>query len=318
MADEPAKTPIQNKYAQQYSDDLAANREEQTEVIAQIAGLQERLDQLKAEEAWLAQAQGSLPGAAVSSAPEDRPATGAAEVPQEATAEEADTSAPAEEATGAAQTVPQQRQDQPVKEAQPKQPARRTAAAKKTATAKKATGRKAAEKATAGTTAKKATAKKAAAEPAKKAAAKKASAEPAKKATAKKAAAKKVSAGKVPAQQAAAAPAPAGGAAGGEKSGPPLWQLILDILRKTPGQPCVAREVHDQLAQDHPSRKTSAQTVRNNLQTLVQKGLAEKSRQQGNVMYTAYADTAANAVSAADGTADGKADQAPEKVPAEA
>ncbi|MFF9607877.1 hypothetical protein ACF1GY_37475 [Streptomyces sp. NPDC014684] len=48
MADEPAKTPIQNKYAQQYSDDLAANRKEQSEVTEQITGLQERLDQLKA------------------------------------------------------------------------------------------------------------------------------------------------------------------------------------------------------------------------------------------------------------------------------
>ncbi|MFF9178638.1 BlaI/MecI/CopY family transcriptional regulator [Streptomyces sp. NPDC014793] len=290
MADETAKTPIQSKYAKQYSDDLAANREEQSEITAQIAGLQERLDQLKAEEAWLAQAQGSLPEAAVSSAPEDQPATGAAEVPQEPTAERADTSAQVEEATA----VPQQRQDQPVKAGQPKQPAKRTAAAKKTAPAKKSTGRKAAE-----TTAKKAKAKPV----------KKASAEPAKQATAKRAASKKVS-GKVPAQQAAAAQAPTGGAATGGKSGPPLWQLILDILRKSPGQPCVAREVHDQLAKDHPGRRTSAQTVRNNLQTLVQKGLAEKSHQQGSVMYTAYADARADAAPAADG----KVAQAPEDV----
>ncbi|MFF0836697.1 MULTISPECIES: hypothetical protein [unclassified Streptomyces] len=201
-----------------------------------------------------------------------------------------------------------------MKEERPKQSAR------KTAPAKKSTGRKAAEKATA-----KATTKKASTEPAKKTAAKKTSAEPAKKTVAKKTAAKKVSAepakkatakktsaGKVPAQQAAAAKAPAGRAAAGEKSGPPLWQLILDILRKTPGQPCVASEVHDQLTQDHPSRKTSAQTVRNNLQTLVHKGLAEKSRQQGNVMYTAYPDTAAGAAPAADSTARGEAGQAPE------
>ncbi|MGW4439109.1 BlaI/MecI/CopY family transcriptional regulator [Streptomyces sp. NPDC004596] len=304
MADEPAKTPIQNKYAQQYSDDLAANREEQSEVTAQIAGLQERLNQLKAEEAWLAQAQGSLPGAPVSSAPEAQPATGAAEVPREAAAEQADTSTPAEEATDTAQ-VPQQRRDESVKEERPKQPARKTAAAKKTAPTKKTTGKKAAEKATARTTTKKTSA-----EPAKKTTAKKTSAEPAKNAVAKK-----TSAEKVPAQQAASAQAPAGRAAAGEKSGPPLWQLILDILRKTPGQPYVAREVHDQLAQDHPSRKTSAQTVRNNLQTLVQKGLAEKSRQQGNVMYTAYTDTAAETAPAAESTADGEVGQAPEDAP---
>ncbi|MFE5406384.1 hypothetical protein ACFQ9Z_34690 [Streptomyces sp. NPDC056580] len=57
--------------------------------------------------------------------------------------------------------------------------------------------------------------------------------------------------------------------------------------------------------------------MRNNLQTLVQKGLAEKTRQQGNVMYTAYADAGANATPAADGTADGEVGQDPEKVPAE-
>ncbi|MFE5402647.1 BlaI/MecI/CopY family transcriptional regulator [Streptomyces sp. NPDC056580] len=316
MADEPARTPIQNKYAQQYSDDLAANREEQSEVTAQIAGLQERLDQLKAEEAWLAQAQGSLPGATVSSVPEDQPATGVAEVPQGATAEQAGTSAPAEEAADAAQTVPRQRQEQSVKEEQPRQPARRTAAAKKTAPAKKSTGRRATEKATARTTTKKTSAEPAKKATANRAAPKKASAEPVKKTTAKKATAKETSVGKVPAQQAAAAQASAGRAAAGEKSGPPLWQLILDILRKT-GQPCVAREVHDQLAQDHPSRKTSAQTVRNNLQTLVQKGLAEKTRQQGNVMYTAYADTAAGAAPAVDGEGEQAPEDAAEKVVAE-
>ncbi|MFF8868329.1 hypothetical protein ACF08B_40595 [Streptomyces sp. NPDC015139] len=52
--------------------------------------------------------------------------------------------------------------------------------------------------------------------------------------------------------------------------------------------------------------------MRNNLQTLVQKGLAEKSRQQGSVMYTAYADAGAGAAPAADGTADGRVEQATE------
>lgn len=268
MANEPAKTPIQNKYAQQYADDLAANRKEQSDVTAQIAGLQERLQQLKAEETWLARAQDSLPGA---------------------TAEQAHTSAPAEEVPDAPQTVPPQRQDQSVKAEQPQQPAKRTAGAKKAASVKKATAKKVAEKATARATTKKATAK-----PVKKAAAKKASAE------------------EVSAQQAAAAQAPAE-----EKSGPPLWQLLLDILRKTPGQPCVAREVYDQLAQDHPSRTTSVQTVRNNLETLVKKSLAEKSRQQGSVMYTAYAGAEAAAAPAADGEVEQAPDDAAEKVPAE-
>ncbi|MFI0813516.1 hypothetical protein [Streptomyces echinatus] len=285
MADEPAKTPIQNKYAQQYADDLAANRQEQGDVTAQITGLQERLEQLKAEEDWLAKALGSLPEAPVPSGPEAEPAAAAAEVPSADRAEQAEASAPAERVADAPHAVPQQRQDQSVREEQPRQAAKKTASAKKTAPAKKPATKKAA------------------------------------KTTAKKAAAKKASAKEAPAQPAAAAKAPAAKAAAEEKTGTPLWQLALDILLKTPGQPCVAKEVRDQLAQDHPDRATSIQTVRNNLETLVKKGLAEKSHQQGSAMYTAYTDTDAGAAPAVDGTAVGEAGQAPEaaaeKVPAE-
>ncbi|MYS33423.1 hypothetical protein K388_06685 [Streptomyces sp. KhCrAH-43] len=292
MADDPAKTPIQNKYAQQYADDLAANRQEQGDVTAQIAGLQERMEQLKAEEDWLAKAQGSLPEVPVPSAPEAQSAAAETEVLSADTAEQAEAAAPAETVADAPQAVPQQRQDESVTEEQPKQPAKKTAPKK--------------------TTAKKTTAKKAAKTTAKKTAA---------KTTAKKAPAKKTTAKEAPAQSAAAAEAPAAEAAAEEKPGPPLWQLALDILLKTPGQPRVAKEVRDQLAQDHPDRATSIQTVRNNLETLVKKKLAEKSRQQGSAMYTAYADTDADAAPAADGTADGGAEQAPEasaeKVPAE-
>jgi predicted transcriptional regulator len=88
------------------------------------------------------------------------------------------------------------------------------------------------------------------------------------------------------------------------------------VLRKTPGQPLVAREVSEQLAKDHPDRATSAQTVRNGLQTLVTKNLAEKTREQGNVMYTAHADAPAAPSPAGDEPASDKAEQTPEKVPA--
>lgn len=283
MADEPAKTPIQSKYAQQYADDLAANRKEQGDVTEQITGLQERLAQLKSEEEWLAQALGSLPEAPAPSTPEAPPSDAA---------EQAEASVPAETVADAPQSVPQQRQDQSVTEEQ------RRKSAKKSAPAKKATRKKAAKTTTARTTAKKTTAR----------------------TTAKKAAAKKTAAEEAPAQP-AAAEAPADAAAAKEKSGPTLWQLALDVLLKTPGQPYVAKEVRDQLAQDHPGRATSVQTVRNSLDTLVKKGLAEKSNQQGSVMYTAYADTDADAAPAAGGSADGEAGQAPEaaagKVPAE-
>ncbi|MET7276504.1 hypothetical protein ABZS59_35910 [Streptomyces flaveolus] len=140
---------------------------------------------------------------------------------------------------------------------------------------------------------------------------------PADKAATAKAPAPKATTAKAASPKAAAAKTPAAKAAAG---GPPLWELLLGVLRKTPGQPLAAREVSEQLAKDHPDRATSAQTVRNGLQTLVTKNLAEKTRQQGNVMYTAHTDTdAATAAPSPVGeeTASDKATPAAEKVPAE-
>ncbi|MGW6202086.1 hypothetical protein ACWF9B_00300 [Streptomyces sp. NPDC055089] len=74
-----------------------------------------------------------------------------------------------------------------------------------------------------------------------------------------------------------------------DRKEPPLRELILGILLAAPGEPRVAREITDQLAKDHPDRSTSVQTVRNTLETLVKKESAERSIQQGSVMYTAYA-----------------------------
>ncbi|WP_405896207.1 hypothetical protein OG242_00420 [Streptomyces sp. NBC_00727] len=177
--------------------------------------------------------------------------------------------AEAEPSADATRGVPQQRQDQAVAK-QPEEPVKKKSPSKKTAARRTA-------------------ARKTAAQPAKRAAARKPET--------------KVSAQRVPAAQALVDQG-----AAEEEPGRPLWQLILEILLKTPGQPYVAREVHDQLAKDHPSRKTSAQTVRNNLETLVKKSLAEKSRQQGNVMYTAPAQAGPDA---ADVTADSEPKPAP-------
>ncbi|MFE9782185.1 hypothetical protein ACFYPA_29030 [Streptomyces sp. NPDC005775] len=275
MANEPEKTPIQNKYAQQYAADLAANRTEQDEITTQIMGLQERLGQLKVEERWLGQAQGSLPGTAAPNEPEAAAVEDGLQGGEES-------SAPA--ATDAPTTVPQPRQDQSVKVEEPKRPAKKAAPAKKT-TVKKAGSVKNATK----------------------------------KPAVKKAAAKRPVAAQTPAPEAATTSEAPAEKAAEKKSGPPLRQLILDILLKTPGEPCVAREVSDQLAKDHPSRATTVQSVRNNLESLVKMNLAEKSRQQGNAMYTAPAERAA--VTAADDTADGEDEQAretaAEKVPAQ-
>ncbi|MGC5266682.1 hypothetical protein ACPXCO_37345 [Streptomyces cyaneofuscatus] len=291
MADEPEKTPIQSKYAQQYADDLAANRKEQGGITTQLAGLQERLEQLKVEEDWLVQAQGGLPASAAGREPEAEPAATMSPASSAGNAERSKSSAPAKAGADAPSTVPQPRQDQSVKAEQPKQAAKKTPA-KKTTAKKTATTKNAA--------AKTATAK---------------------KTTAKKAVTKKAVPGRATAPETAAVEGSAEKAAAEEKSGPPLWQLILDILLKTPGEPCVAREVTDQLAQDHPSRKTSVQTVRNNLEALVKKELAEKALRQGNAMYTATVDGGAGTATAAGAPAGGEGEQAPEtaaeKVPAE-
>jgi hypothetical protein len=257
---------VQERVRQRFADELTANHAEQEELTGQIAALQQRLDQLRADEAWLTQAQSSLP---TTGEPGAEALNSASETPPAATVEQAAVSAPAETDAEAPQTVPAQRQKQTVKKAaRAKKPA-----AKKPAAAKKTTVKKAASKA------------------------------PVKKTTAKKTA---------PATEKPAAKAAAGG--------PPLWELLLGVLRKTPGQPLVAREVSEQLAKDHPDRATSAQTVRNGLQTLVTKNLAEKTRQQGNVMYTAHTDapaTPATPPPAGDEPASGKAKPAAEKVPAE-
>ncbi|MFF9458673.1 hypothetical protein [Streptomyces flaveolus] len=308
MADEPQTTPVQERVRQRFADELTANHAEQEELTGQIAALQQRLDQLKADEAWLTQAQSSLP---TTGEPGAKALGGASETPSAAPVEQAEVSAPAETDAEASQTVPAQRQAQTVKKAaQATKPA-----AKKAATAKKTTAKKAASKAPAKKSAAKKTATAAEKPAVKKPAAKKSAAEQtaSPKATAANASADKAATSKAATAKAAATKAPAAKAAAG---GPPLWELLLGVLRKTPGQPLVAREVSEQLAKDHPDRATSAQTVRNGLQTLVTKNLAEKTRQQGNVMYTAHTDAPATLSPAGDEPA-GAEEQAAEKVPAE-
>ncbi|MFG2767825.1 hypothetical protein [Streptomyces rubiginosohelvolus] len=251
MTDQIETTDIQSRYRKQYADDLAANRQKQGDLTAQIAGLQEDLEQLRAEEAWLTQAQDTLPGTAGPGETASGPAATTAQAEREPTAE-------------APQTVPAQRHDEEAEQATrsgqastrtpaKKRAAKKTAAGKKTAASGKSTSR-------AGRNA------------------------PAKRTAAKSWAVQ---------APAAAGPddSPAGKAA--PQKGPVLWQLVLDILHQTPGQPCVAREVTEQLAREHPGRATSVQMVRNSLEILVKKGLAEKTQQQRSVMYTATPHTPA-------------------------
>ncbi|MGW6144416.1 hypothetical protein [Streptomyces sp. NPDC055140] len=231
MANAPANT-IQTKYAQQWADDLQANRTRQGE-------LTQELEQLKTDEAWLLQHLKDVPTTATS-------ATNAA------VAEDA----PAKDESGdSTATVPQPRQDAPAK-----------AAAKKTA--------KAAAKKTA-------------------------------KAASKKAAAKKTTARK-PAVK--AAPKDPVGQAMPEKANepakPPLHELMLAMLLKMPGEPRTTKELHTQLAEEHPDRATTMQTVRNSLDRLIATSRGERTKQGNTVMYSAGIKTNA-APTEADATASG-------------
>ncbi|MFI0143427.1 hypothetical protein [Streptomyces globisporus] len=258
MSDQIEKTDIQSRYRKQYADDLAANRQTQGDLTAQIAGLQKDLEQLKSVEAWLMQAQGTLPGTAGpgETAPGPAAATG-------------------EPAAGAPQTVPAQRHDD-----EPEPTTRRGKASKNTPAKKTA---------------------------AKKTAAKKRTAKAGEKATAKTTDAKP-QAVQTPAE-ADPAESPAEKTVSQGKEGPVLWQLALDILHRSPGHPCAAREVAEQLALEHPGRSMSVQVVRNSLETLVKKGLAEKTQQQRSVMYTATP----NAPTTSAGDAAGGSEPEPEQ-----
>ncbi|SNT45313.1 hypothetical protein [Actinacidiphila glaucinigra] len=95
---------------------------------------------------------------------------------------------------------------------------------------------------------------------------------------------------------------------------PTLRSLVADILAAS-SEPRMVSEFVDTLARQHPSRATpSAPVVRNALESLVAKGLAERARQQGSVFYSpvvSAAPDAGNAVEAA-------APEAAEPVPATA
>ncbi|MFE2850209.1 hypothetical protein ACFXJO_03650 [Streptomyces lavendulae] len=111
-------------------------------------------------------------------------------------------------------------------------------------------------------------AKKDAAAPAKKTAA-------SKKTPAKKTVAAKKAAATVPAVEEAVKP-----------SGPTLGQLLSDLLSLQPGEPQKVSEIRTELEKAHPERAKSDPVVRSALESLVKKGVLEKSTQQGTVFYT--------------------------------
>ncbi|MGW2637110.1 hypothetical protein [Streptomyces sp. NPDC001348] len=152
MDGESANTPIRSRYAQQVSADLEKNRAAQQELDGQITDLQQRLEQLRADEKWLSGIKESLPAtdeqdaASVSAATEEAVEEAAVPKPRK---EQPQGSTPARKksaqprgkaAKKAAPAKPAAKA--PAKAAEKKAPARKTAvkksAAKKSAAAKTA------------------------------------------------------------------------------------------------------------------------------------------------------------------------------------
>ncbi|MFH8576872.1 hypothetical protein [Streptomyces zaomyceticus] len=255
MAHEPST--IQSVYAQRIAADLESNRSTQGDINRQITELQTRLNQLREDEKWLSEIQGSVPP---SDTITDTPPSPLAASP---------TSAPdaAETAEAAAAAVPQPRHDDALESA----PARKAAARKspsKKSPANKATATKAVTR-QAKTSPAKRTAKKAAAV--------------AKTAPAKQSVPQQ---GEPAAETAKTPSAPASTAPAKKAAQPPLRELVEAILGRHAGEPRMVNEVRAELEAAHPDRSTSAQVVRNALESLAKKGLVSKGTQQGSVMYT--------------------------------
>ncbi|MEV4943837.1 hypothetical protein [Streptomyces zaomyceticus] len=260
MTHEPST--IQSVYAQRIAADLESNRSTQGDINRQITELQTRLNQLREDEKWLAEIQGSVP-------PSDT-ATDTAPSPIAAAPVTAPDAAETPEAAAAA--VPPPRHDDALE----------PAPAKKASARKSPSGKSPAKKASAtkATTAKAVT-RQAKTSPAKRTAKK--AAVVAKAAPAKQSVPRQGE----PAAEAARTPgAPAITTPVKRAAQPPLRELVEAILGRHAGEPRMVNEVRAELEAAHPDRSTSAQVVRNALESLAKKGVVSKGTQQGSVMYT--------------------------------
>ncbi|MFD8078778.1 hypothetical protein ACFV3E_39750 [Streptomyces sp. NPDC059718] len=92
---------------------------------------------------------------------------------------------------------------------------------------------------------------------------------------------------------------------------PTLRSLVVDILTAS-SEPRMVSEFVDALAKQHPDRAMpSAPVVRNTLESLVAKGLAERARRQGSVFYTPLTPSAADAGDVAETAAPDTAEPVP-------
>ncbi|MFE6894436.1 hypothetical protein [Streptomyces sp. NPDC057694] len=67
---------------------------------------------------------------------------------------------------------------------------------------------------------------------------------------------------------------------------PPLWEVLLELLRGR-DEPCLATELREELLRAHPDREPTYQVVRNTLETVVAKGHAQRHKQNRSVLYSA-------------------------------
>lgn len=99
--------------------------------------------------------------------------------------------------------------------------------------------------------------------------------------------------------------------------GPTLVSILEEVLSASQ-EPRMVSEIVNILAEQHPDRAAKTQVVRNTLEALVAKGLAERARQQGSVFYTPVSPAGSAGSTNGDGAAAAKPVQAAEPAPATA
>ncbi|MGK4584963.1 hypothetical protein [Kitasatospora sp. HPMI-4] len=83
--------------------------------------------------------------------------------------------------------------------------------------------------------------------------------------------------------------APAARAAKGGTKGKAQQPLLGDLLADLLGhhdEPCLAKDLREELLEKYPRRNPTPQVVRNTLEALVAKGRIERHKQQRSVLYT--------------------------------
>ncbi|RKE23603.1 hypothetical protein [Streptomyces sp. TLI_171] len=86
-------------------------------------------------------------------------------------------------------------------------------------------------------------------------------------------------------EQAQDEPAPAPPAAPGKPRRPLLGDVLTELLAGH-REPCLAKDLRDELVLKHPDREPTPQVVRNTLESLVAKGRVNRHKEDRSVRYT--------------------------------